>query len=90
MLSSESLEIAELLRARGRPAHGDGGAAERFHSFDTICSATQERQDAVLELVGEGCDLMIVIGGFNSSNTNHLVEIASRSTVRATSRTRRT
>jgi 4-hydroxy-3-methylbut-2-enyl diphosphate reductase len=79
MLSSESLEIAELLRAA--VARRDGGAAVAFHSFDTICSATQERQDAVLELVGEGCDLMIVIGGFNSSNTNHLVEIASRRTV---------
>jgi 4-hydroxy-3-methylbut-2-enyl diphosphate reductase len=78
MLSSESLEIAEMLRAA--VARRDGGAAEAFHSFDTICSATQERQDAVLELVSEGCDLMVVIGGFNSSNTNHLVEIASRHT----------
>ena len=59
---------------------GEEEAAKNFHSFDTICSATQERQDAVVELIGEGCDLMVVIGGFNSSNTTHLVEIAARST----------
>lgn len=80
MLSSESLEIANLLADAVRRRHGEEAAATRVHSFDTICSATQERQDAVLELIGEGCDVMIVIGGFNSSNTNHLVEIASRST----------
>ena len=80
MLSSESLEIGRLLTEAMRERHGDAAARDRMHSFDTICSATQERQDAVLELIAEGCDLMIVIGGFNSSNTNHLVEIASRST----------
>jgi len=79
MLSSESLEIAEMLRGAMERRFG-GEGAERFHSFDTICSATQERQDAVLELIGSGCDLMIVIGGFNSSNTNHLVELAASST----------
>jgi 4-hydroxy-3-methylbut-2-en-1-yl diphosphate reductase len=80
MLSSESLEIAGLLRAAMVLRHGEKAAAERVYSFDTICSATQERQDAVLELVAGGCGLMVVIGGFNSSNTNHLVEIASATT----------
>jgi 4-hydroxy-3-methylbut-2-enyl diphosphate reductase len=80
MLSSESLEIAGLLRAAVARRHGETAAAARVRSFDTICSATQERQDAVLELVAGGCGLMVVIGGFNSSNTNHLVEIASAST----------
>jgi 4-hydroxy-3-methylbut-2-enyl diphosphate reductase len=80
MLSSESLEIAEMLREAILRRHGPDSLPERFESFDTICSATQERQDAVLELIRDGCDLMIVIGGFNSSNTSHLVEISSRTT----------
>src|SRR6185503_5626068 len=50
-------------------ARGDAARAEQFRTFDTICSATQERQDAVLELLKEPLDAMIVVGGFNSSNT---------------------
>ncbi|MBI5153893.1 4-hydroxy-3-methylbut-2-enyl diphosphate reductase, partial [Candidatus Poribacteria bacterium] len=55
-----------------------GDPPERhFRSFDTICSATQDRQDAILELVrGARLDLVLVIGGFNSSNTGHLLEVA--------------
>jgi len=79
MLSSESLEIAEMLKQAIIARHGAEEAARRFRSFDTICSATQDRQDAVVALIDEGVDLMIVIGGFNSSNTTHLLEIASRS-----------
>lgn len=56
---------------------GKEAAEERFRHFDTICSATQDRQDAVLKLVTEDLDLMIVIGGYNSSNTTHLCEISS-------------
>lgn len=78
MLSSESLEIAELLRVALADRYGEEELAERFRSFDTICSATQERQDATIELVREPLDLMLVIGGFNSSNTTHLAEIASK------------
>jgi 4-hydroxy-3-methylbut-2-enyl diphosphate reductase len=76
MLSSESLEIAELLRVALAERYGEEALEERFRSFDTICSATQERQDATIELVREPLDLMLVIGGFNSSNTTHLAEIA--------------
>jgi 4-hydroxy-3-methylbut-2-enyl diphosphate reductase len=77
MLSSESLAIAGRVRAAMAARWGDDEAAKRFRSFDTICSATQERQDALIGLLGEvPLDLMIVIGGYNSSNTTHLVEIA--------------
>ena len=51
--------------------------ADRFRHFDTICSATQDRQDAVIKLVQEDIDLMIIIGGYNSSNTGHLAEISA-------------
>ncbi len=76
MLSSESLEIANMLQSSLIRRWGEDAAKNKFRHFDTICSATQERQDAVLELVREGVDLMIVVGGYNSSNTSHLVEIS--------------
>jgi 4-hydroxy-3-methylbut-2-enyl diphosphate reductase len=78
MLSSESLEIAEMFRTAMAERYGSGQLDEHFRSFDTICSATQDRQDALRQLVQEDIDLMIVIGGYNSSNTNHLCEIASQ------------
>lgn len=77
MLSSESLAIASKLRDALAARHGEAGLPSRFQSFDTICSATQDRQDAVVRLAGEGVDLMIIIGGYNSSNTNHLAAIGS-------------
>lgn len=77
MLASESLEIADLLRAAMADRWGEEEVPFRFRSFDTICSATQERQDAVHELLAEPPDLMLVVGGYNSSNTGHLAEIAS-------------
>lgn len=76
MLSSESMEIANRLRDAMIRRYGEAEASRRFRHFDTICSATQDRQDAVLKLVREGVDLMIVVGGYNSSNTGHLVEIS--------------
>jgi len=79
MLSSESLEIAARIRCAMERRHGVEEAARRFRSFDTICSATQDRQDAVMALIADGVDLMIVIGGYNSSNTTHLLEIAAKS-----------
>jgi 4-hydroxy-3-methylbut-2-enyl diphosphate reductase len=75
MLSSESLAIADALRKAMVRRYGEGEIDDRYRSFDTICSATQERQDAVLELCQEGVDVMLVIGGYNSSNTTHLAEI---------------
>ncbi len=77
MLSSESLEIADMLRTSLAGRYGEENLPEHFHSFDTICSATQSRQDAVQSLLREGCDLIIVVGGFNSNNTTHLVKISA-------------
>jgi len=77
MLSSESLAIAREVHDSMARRWGPEEAAKRFRAFDTICSATQERQDAVHELLRSSrMDLMLVIGGYNSSNTTHLVEIA--------------
>lgn len=80
MLSSESLEIADMVKTSMTVRYGPDNLAEHFRSFDTICSATQERQDAVQELVKRDLDLILVVGGFNSSNTTHLIEIASQHT----------
>ena len=79
MLSTESLEIAAMVGAAVKDRWGEAAVAERFRSFDTICSATQERQDAMLELGNEGgLDLFVVIGGYNSSNTMNLAILGKR------------
>jgi 4-hydroxy-3-methylbut-2-enyl diphosphate reductase len=75
MLSGESLAIAEEVRQSMFRRYGAEALEEHFRSFDTICSATQERQDAVLALLREPLDLMIVVGGYNSSNTCHLAAL---------------
>jgi len=78
MLSSESLEIGEMFRDAVRERHGEGALQARFRAFDTICSATQDRQDAILALLDERpLDLMIVLGGYNSSNTCNLARICA-------------
>jgi 4-hydroxy-3-methylbut-2-en-1-yl diphosphate reductase len=78
MLMSESLEIQEMLRAAVAERYGEADMPARFRAMDTICSATQDRQDAVLRMLGEGgLDLMVVIGGYNSSNTQALARICS-------------
>jgi 4-hydroxy-3-methylbut-2-enyl diphosphate reductase len=78
MLMSESLEIGEMFAAAMRDRYGADPAAEHFRAFDTICSATQERQDAVIALLDrETVDLMIVVGGYNSSNTCNLARICA-------------
>jgi 4-hydroxy-3-methylbut-2-enyl diphosphate reductase len=78
MLMTESLEIGEMFREAMRDRHGDAELASRFRAFDTICSATQERQDAVVNLLNtESLDLMIVVGGYNSSNTVNLARICA-------------
>jgi 4-hydroxy-3-methylbut-2-enyl diphosphate reductase len=78
MLMTESLEIGEMFRAAMRERHGEDELAARFRAFDTICSATQERQDAVIALLEEErVDLMLVVGGYNSSNTCNLARICA-------------
>jgi len=69
MLARESLAIAAEVGKTMAQAFGEEYAAANFRTFDTICSATQDRQDAVLDLLNEPLDAMIVVGGFNSSNT---------------------
>lgn len=75
MLSGESLAIASEVGKSMARRWGEAAASEHFRTFDTICSATQERQDAVLKLIAAPLDLMVVIGGYNSSNTTHLAAI---------------
>ena len=77
MLARESLAIGvEVGNAMAR-AHGEEYAKENFRTFDTICSATQERQDAVIELLDQSLDVMVVIGGYNSSNTISLAALCA-------------
>ncbi len=82
MLSGESLAIAAELRRAMVARYGESHASEHFRSFDTICSATQERQDAVIELLGHPIDVMLVVGGYNSSNTCALAALAASRGVR--------
>jgi 4-hydroxy-3-methylbut-2-enyl diphosphate reductase len=75
MLKGETLEIQN--RLANAIADRDG-SPENFHAFDTICGATQERQDALFEMLKTKMDLLLVVGGYNSSNTAHLVEIGEK------------
>ena len=75
MLKSETAEIQEMLRAA---VVERDGSDERFHMFDTICGATQDRQNALFALLERPLDAMFIIGGYNSSNTTHLAHIAAK------------
>jgi 4-hydroxy-3-methylbut-2-enyl diphosphate reductase len=76
MLKSETEQIGKLFERTMMKKYGPAELNNHFLSFNTICDATQERQDAMLGLVEEKLDLMVVIGGFNSSNTTQLQQIA--------------
>lgn len=77
MLARESLAIGEEVRQSMARAYGEDHVAEHFRTFDTICSATQDRQDAVRALLEEPLDIMVVVGGYNSSNTISLAAICA-------------
>ncbi len=76
MLRGETEEVQRRLRRAIADRFGEEKVAEHFRVFDTICGATQERQDALHEMLKRKLDLVIVIGGYNSSNTSHLAEMA--------------
>jgi (E)-4-hydroxy-3-methyl-but-2-enyl pyrophosphate reductase (IPP and DMAPP forming) len=77
MLRSETEEVQR--RIREAITARDGGDTTNFRFFDTICGATQERQDALFEMLAGPLDLLLVVGGYNSSNTTHLAEIGEKS-----------
>ena len=76
MLATETQAIADLLRQAIITRYGDDNLMEHFaDTKDTLCYATKENQDATLALIAEGGDVAVVVGGYNSSNTSHLVEL---------------
>ena len=78
MLMTESLDVGDLVRRAMIDRYGETALPEHYRAFDTICSATQDRQDAVVGLLDEQrFDLAIVIGGYNSSNTRNLARICA-------------
>jgi 4-hydroxy-3-methylbut-2-enyl diphosphate reductase len=77
MLASDTEKIALEFRASMTARHGEEHLGEHYRHFDTLCSATQDRQDAVIRMMESPPDIMIVIGGYNSSNTNHLAQICA-------------
>ncbi len=75
MLRGETEEVQRRFKAAMEKKYGAADIAEHFRFFDTICGATQDRQDALQKLLREPMNLLIVIGGYNSSNTSHLAEM---------------
>jgi 4-hydroxy-3-methylbut-2-enyl diphosphate reductase len=75
MLRGETEEVQRRLRSAMVAKYGESNIAKHFRFFDTICGATQDRQDALEKLLNDPLDLLLVIGGYNSSNTSHLAEM---------------
>lgn len=87
MYKKETRAIGQMFQKAMMKKHGPVEAQKHYMEFDTICDATQERQDAVTELVENakdyGLDFILVIGGWDSSNTAHLLEIPVHAGIRA-------
>ena len=77
MLMTETMAVGEELKKAMAERYGEENLGEHFELFDTICSATQDRQDALFELLEHPLDVLVIIGGYNSSNTNNLAIIAA-------------
>ena len=78
MLMSESVAIGEMIRQAMLDRHGAAALADHYRALETICSATQDRQDALKQLLdAHRCDLAMVVGGYNSSNTRNLARICA-------------
>src|SRR3712207_6590184 len=75
MLMSETMAVGEKLRRAMVERYGEENLKEHFELFDTICSATQDRQDALFALLEHPLDIAVIIGGYNSSNTNNLASL---------------
>ncbi len=75
MLRGETEEVQRRLKAAMEKKYGAASVDQHFRFFDTICGATQDRQDALQKLLAQPLDMLIVIGGYNSSNTSHLAEM---------------
>ena len=78
MLKSETEEVQRRLRQAVLDRHGPEAGVTNFQVFDTLCGATQERQDSLFGLLQQPLDVLLVVGGYNSSNTTHLVEIGEQ------------
>ncbi|HLL40185.1 MAG TPA: 4-hydroxy-3-methylbut-2-enyl diphosphate reductase [Rubrobacteraceae bacterium] len=83
MLMSETMAVGEELRKAMAERYGATNLADHFELFDTICSATQDRQDALFGLLEYPLDVVIIVGGYNSSNTNNLAIIARERVARS-------
>ncbi len=75
MLRGETEEVQRRIKAVMIKKYGEPDIENHFRFFDTICGATQDRQDALEKLLREPMNLLIVVGGYNSSNTSHLAEM---------------
>jgi 4-hydroxy-3-methylbut-2-enyl diphosphate reductase len=75
MMRGETEEVQRRIEAAIRDRDGGEKARESFRFFDTICGATQERQDALSDMLKSPMNLLLVVGGYNSSNTSHLAEM---------------
>jgi 4-hydroxy-3-methylbut-2-enyl diphosphate reductase len=75
MMRGETEEVQRRIMAAVQDRDGADKAQQNYRFFDTICGATQERQDALQQMLDNPLDLLVVVGGYNSSNTSHLAEM---------------